>query len=579
MVKNLCCCNWKRFIVVFLLIFFSLLTLTLSASEQINSFDVDVYIPNNGVVRIEENIEYQFPDEVRRGIIRKIPYKYKLGQNNYNLRIEVLNVTDFDGNSYKYNVKKKNGYVEIIIGNPDITVTGVKEYRIEYFVKKAIREFDDYDEFYWNVTGTEWDLPILSSSAHIYFEAEIPGELKLDCFTGKYGSTEKNCTYNSSKDSVVYSSNGELNPYQGLTIVLGFPEGLVKGHSKLVLWYWFIRDNLIYTVPFITLLGLFLIWYKFGRDPYKDMPIAVRYAPPPDLTPAEAGTLYDEKADMIDLTSTVIDLAVRGYLRIEEIGTTKYLFLSDRDYRLIKTAEKNTDDLMPHELKIMEGLFSSGQSDVLISDLKNKFYSNLKSIKNSIYHQLVDKSYFLSNPDRIRTSYKALGYIVIFSSLFILPSFIPKLIFALSGFLIVIFSGYMPRKTRKGVTINHHLLGFREFIDRAEKDRIKTLAEEDPAIFDRVLPYALVFGLEEKWAEAFSGMFTEPPNWYSSNSYAGGFSPHIFVNDIGRSISIMNKSFYSSPKNSSGGRSVSMGGGSGGGSSGGGFGGGGGGSW
>ena len=101
MVKNLCCCNWKRLIVVFLLIFFPLLTLDLSASEQINSFDVDVYIPNNGVVRIEENIEYQFPDEVRRGIIRKIPYKYKLGQNNYNLRIEVLNVTDFDGNSYK----------------------------------------------------------------------------------------------------------------------------------------------------------------------------------------------------------------------------------------------------------------------------------------------------------------------------------------------------------------------------------------------------------------------------------------------------------------------------------------------
>ncbi len=147
MVKNLCCCNWKRFIVVFLLIFSPLLTLDLSASEQINSFDVDVYIPNNGVVRIEENIEYQFPDEVRRGIIRKIPYKYKLGQNNYNLRIEVLNVTDFDGNSYKYNVKKKNGYVEIKIGDPDKFVTGVHGYNIEYFVKTAIRAFADSAAF------------------------------------------------------------------------------------------------------------------------------------------------------------------------------------------------------------------------------------------------------------------------------------------------------------------------------------------------------------------------------------------------------------------------------------------------
>jgi uncharacterized membrane protein len=344
------------------------------------------------------------------------------------------------------------------------------------------------------------------------------------------------------------------------------------------LWYWFIRDNLIYTVPFLTLFGLFLIWHKFGRDPYKDMPIAVRYSPPPDLTPAEAGTLYDEKADMIDLTSTVIDLAVRGYLRIEEIETIKFLFLSLKDYKLIKL-NKTTENLMPHEIKILEGLFSSDQTDVLISDLKNKFYLNLKSIKNSIYSQLVDKSYFLSNPDRIRATYKALGWIIIFSSLFILPSLIPKLIFALSGLFIVVFSRFMPRKTKKGVLVNHHLQGFREFIERAEKDRIKALADEDPSIFDRVLPYALVFGLEDKWAEAFSDMFTEPPDWYTSSGYSTSYSPYILVNDLGRSISIMNKSFYSSPKNSSGGRSISMGGGSGGGSSGGGFGGGGGGSW
>jgi len=567
---------------VYSLILFFLLPLFVfaSPSEQINSFDVDIYIPDSGVVRVEENIEYQFPAGERHGIIRKIPYKYKLGRNNYNLRIDVRGVTDFEGNAYKYRVNESNGNLEIKIGDPDKTVTGIKDYRIEYFVKKVLRDFDEYDEFFWNVTGNEWNLPIVKSSAHIYFEADIPSELKMECFTGRFGSTDKNCTFNSSPDSVVYKSDGELNPYQGISIVLGFPKGIVKGPSRLQEWLWFIRDNLIYTVPFFTALILFFIWSKFGRDPYKNMPIAVRYEPPPDLTPAEAGTLYDEKADMIDLTSTVIDLAVRGYLRIEEIETTKYLFLSDRDYKLIKTAQKTTDELMPHEIKIMEALFRSGQSDVLISDLKNNFYANLKSIKNSIYHQLVEKSYFLSNPDRIRATYKAVGMIIIFSALFILPTLIPKLIFALSGFMIVYFSKYMPRKTRKGVTVNHHLLGFREFIDRAEKDRIKMLADEDPAIFDRVLPYALIFGLEEKWAEAFSGMFQEPPDWYSSGRYSHGFSPHIFVNDLGRSISIMNKSFYSSPRNSSGGRSISMGGGFGGGGfSGGGFGGGGGGSW
>ncbi len=571
--------NLKIVCILFFLVFLPFLVFA-SPSEQINSFDTDIYIPDNGVVRVEENITYQFPAAERRGIIRKIPYKYTLSRNNYNLRIDVSSVTDFEGRDYNYTVKKDNGYMVIKIGDADKTVSGVKDYRIEYFVKKVIREIDGYDEFFWNVTGTQWDHPIVSSSTHIYFENEIPEGLKLDCFTGSYGSADKNCSYSVSGDSVVFRSDSELNPYQGLTISLGFPPGVISGHSTLQKWFWFITDNLIYTVPFLTLLILYFIWSKFGRDPYKNMPIAVRYEPPPELTPAEAGTLYDERADMIDLTSTVIDLAVRGYLRIEEIETTKYLFLSDRDYRIIKTAGMTTDGLMPHEIKILDGLFKGDKAEVLISELKNKFYSNLKTIKNSIYHQLVDKSYFLSNPDRIRATYKAIGMIIIFGSLFILPNLIPKLIFTLSGFMVIYFSGYMPRKTRKGVKVNHHLLGFREFIERAEKDRIEKIAAEDPAIFDRVLPYALVFGLEEKWADAFSGMFTEPPSWYSSNSYSGGFSPHIFVNDLGRSISIMNKSFNSSPKNSSGSRSIGMGGGFGGGGfSGGGFGGGGGGSW
>ena len=571
--------NVKTLSTLLLLFLFSLSVLA-SPSEQINSFDTDIYIPDNGVVRVEENITYQFPATERRGIIRKIPYKYKLGNNNYNLRIDVNSVTDFEGQPYKYTVKTDDGNIVIKIGDPDKAVSGVKDYRIEYFVKKVIREFEGYDEFYWNVTGTEWNLPIVESSTHIYFETEVPEGLKLDCFTGFYGSSDKNCSYNVGSDSVVFRSDSELNPYQGLTVVLGFPTGVVSGHSTLQKWYWFIADNLIYTVPFITLLILYFLWSKFGRDPYRNMPVAVRYEAPAELTPAEAGTLHDEKADMVDLTSTVIDLAVRGFLRIEEIETTKYLFLSDRDYRLIKNTEAPAEGLMQHEVKVLDGLFSGDKTEVLISELKNKFYKKLKPIKNAIYHQLVDKKYFISNPERIRATYKTIGMIVIFGSLFILPSLLPKLIISFSGLLIVLSARFMPRKTRNGVTVNHHLMGFREFIERAEKDRIKTLADEDPSIFDRVLPYALVFGLEEKWAEAFSGMFTEPPSWYSSNSYAGGFSPHIFVNDLGRSISIMNKSFYSSPKNSSGSRSIGMGGGFGGGGfSGGGFGGGGGGSW
>ena len=132
----------------------------------------------------------------------------------------------------------------------------------------------------------------------------------------------------------------------------------------------------------------------------------------------------------------------------------------------------------------------------------------------------------------------------------------------------------MPRKTKKGAIANNHLLGFREFIEKAEKDRIERLAKDDPTLFDRVLPYALVFGLEDKWANAFGDMYREPPNWYHSTYHGGTFSPRIFVTDVGRSLNVMNSTLSSTPRKSSGSSGFS-----GGGSIGGGFGGGGGGSW
>jgi uncharacterized membrane protein len=143
-----------------------------------------------------------------------------------------------------------------------------------------------------------------------------------------------------------------------------------------------------------------------------------------------------------------------------------------------------------------------------------------------------------------------------------------------SGIVILVFAGHMPRKTKMGSLLNEELLGFREFVERAEEDRIRRMAEEDPTLFDRVLPYALVFGLEDKWADAFRDMYKEPPDWYYSPYYANTFSPDVFVNDLGRSLGVMNSTLASTPK-----RSGSSGFSRGGGSSGGGFGGGGGGSW
>lgn len=559
------------FILVFYLLFlFPFLSFPLYA-EEIRDFYSEIFISADSSVNVEERIEYDFGRELRHGIFREIPYKYKIGIRNYNLRMDVNKVADFDDNSYEYDVSRNAGMMKVKIGDPDIEISGVHEYTINYSVERAVVFFEDHDELYWNVTGSEWRVPIRKARAKVFFETEIPKGVEAACYTGVYGSKDADCSSKITPGGVEFSTSKSFNPGEGFTIVVGLPKGVLTEPSSLKKALWSISDNWFFSLPFLTLFGIFFVWYTRGRDPEGKGAIAVMYEPPKDLTPAEAGTLMDERADIIDITSTVVDLAVRGYLKIEEVEGTRFVFLSDRDYRLIKIKEPGADELKTHEKKVFSGIFG-GENEVMVSGLKNKFYTHLPNIKKALYGGLVRDKYFLGNPDDMRAIYKWVGLGIIAAAFFFVPHWGVKLSVVLSGLFILIFSRYMPRKTKKGSLAKEEILGFREFISRAEKDRIERLAKDDPTLFDRVLPYALVFGLGDRWAEAFRDMYQTPPSWYGSSRYGHSFTPNIFVNDIGRSLAVMNGAFASTPKRS---------GGSGfrGGSSGGGFGGGGGGSW
>lgn len=557
---------------LFLLLLISTLLIASSVSaEEIRNFNSNIYINNDGTINVQENIEYDFGNALRHGIYRDIPYKYNLGYKNYNTRLDVLNVTNFKGEPYIYEVTKSGGWVNIRIGDPDRKVTGIHSYRIEYRVRGAITFFDDHDELYWNVTGDEWRVPILSSIANVKFGQDITNGVKAACYTGPGGSESKDCEYEIDTAGVQFKTLSSLSGGEGLTIVVGVPKGIIQEPSSLSKFLWFLSDNWAFALPFATFFALFHIWRKRGRDPEAKGVIAVKYEPPENITPAEAGTLIDERANILDLTSTVIDLAVRGYLTIEEITTTKFFYFTNKDYKIIRT-QKPLDSIKLYEDRIISGMFG-GKDTIMVSELKNKFYSHIPGIKDALYKELVAGRYFPTNPENVRRIYKWIGIAaMVLGFLSLQVSFIFGLSLGLSGLITLIFSRYMPRKTKKGSHMNEELLGFREFIDRAEKDRIERLANNDPTLFDRVLPYALVFGLEDKWADAFKDMYKEPPNWYHSSSYGNTFSPNIFVSDIGRSLGVMNSTLSSRPRKS--GSSGFSGG-----SSGGGFGGGGGGSW
>jgi uncharacterized membrane protein len=542
-------------------------------AEEIKNFYMEMLMSEDGSISVQEDIEYDFGNEYKHGIIREIPYKYQIGIKNYNLRMHVHRATNFDGVPYKSKVSRDQGRLIVKVGDPDKVVNGVKNYRIDYIVDGAITFFNNHDEIYWNVTGNEWKVPMRRASARVYFDKGVPKGATAKCHTGVYGSKAEECDFNMTPTSIEFDALRGFGEGEGLSIVIGIPKGFFKEPSTLRKASWFISDNWFFALPFLTLFLISYVWYSRGRDPEGRSVVAVRYEPPVDITPAEAGTLMDESADILDVTSTVIDLAVRGFLKIEEIESTRFIFFSDRDYKLIKLKDPGENELKTHESEVFSGLFGAGKGMVMISELKDNFYKVLPPIKKALYQELISSRYFSSNPENIRGIFKWIGIGIIVVSMFLFQFWGVKLSIVLSGLFVLIFSRFMPRKTKKGSLAKEELLGFREFIERAEKDRIEKLAKDDPTLFDRVLPYALVFNLGDRWADAFKDIYTSPPSWYYSPRYGDAFAPRIFLADLGRSLSVMNSSFASSPKKSGG---SGFGGG---GFSGGGFGGGGGRSW
>jgi len=451
----------------------------------IEDFTSEITLGEDSTFTVDERITVDFQSESKHGIYRDIPVKYKRGHTNYNLRLEVISVTDENGKAYPYEATKQGRYVSVKIGDPSRYVQGVKVYNVFYQVQRGINYFDDHDELYWNVTGDEWDVPIGKTKALINLPEGIDQEEVLwKSFTGPRGST-------SSRARVYWESARlvaileDIRPREGLTIVLSIPKGyLSEPHLSLKI-LWFIQDNGFFLIPVIVFLLMFLIWFTRGRNPNAQRSIMVKYHPPSELTPSEAGTLMDERADLTDITAMAIDLAVRGYMKIKQTTSTKLLFLSKKDYyfTLLKKDYASDRDLKKHELSFLMGIFESGKTEVALSSLKNKFHVHLPSIRNSLYQGLTRNGYFSGRPDKMRKAYMGFGMALIIGGILLTRSFgrLDLMIsFPLSGVIVIAFSFIMPRLSVKGVLMLYELLGLKEFINRAEKDRLERLSKEDP---------------------------------------------------------------------------------------------------
>ncbi len=537
--------------------------------------------PDAGLV-VTETIDADF-EIPKHGIYREIPIRYDVGLHQYALRFTLLNVDNGElAKPYKVETSYEGDLVRLRIGDAATYLTGRNRYRIRYYIQRAILwegntawSEQSSSVLRWNATGTGWQVPIRGSSVVIQLPRELDdSKLGYDAWTGTFGSRGKSFTKRRDDARTVSFQTGRLAPGEGITVEVTMPADAVTPPGRLKQFGWWLADNFPYGLIPLT-LGLCGL-PGMGT-------IVVHYEPPDGLSPAEVGTLIDEKVDLRDISATIIDLAARGYLQIEEVGK-KGWFSSDLDYRFIK--QRSPDGLKLFEASLFDKIFE-GRSRVLLSSLNTKLYSHIATLEQSLYRGLSLQGYFDGRPDLVRNSYLAGGLVamviacllaagiqfLMIGRLFWTPLIVSGIIGAIS---VVVTSAYMPRKTRIAW---EKVSGLEEYIRRAEAEDIQ--AQERKNVFERLLPYAIAFGLTKHWAGAFADLYNEPPDWYRPSN-ADNFNTWIFVDRIDRSVGAMNTTFPSQPRatgSGSGGSSWSSGGFSGGGSSGGGFGGGGGGSW
>jgi uncharacterized membrane protein len=564
---------------------------------DIEKFNANIQINKDSTIDVSEQIEVNFSGE-HHGIYRDIPVRYTDDKGNKSeIPIQVESVTNpATGGNWQYSVNNYGDYIEIKIGDPNAMLTGTQDYDITYKAQEALGNYSDHDELYWNVTGTQWGVPIKQASATVTLPQSVDkSKLQVTCYTGAQGSTDQNCTSSAGDGSFQFattSADGEaaLQAEEGLTIVAGYPKGIIQPSppSAAQIWasapwyekiYLFLVENWGLLIPVAVGILMGWLWYTKGRDPRTGktaiMPI---YTAPDNLRPTEIGTIVDESVDIRDITSAIIDLAVRGYIKIVETKSKALFFnVTTYTFNLLKPDYANDKNIQSFEKKILDAVFG-GSTTRNLNDLNNTFYKNIPGIKKDVYDTLVTKGYFPTNPENVRNTYMGIGGFILFGMFFLIAPLLSVLSWSLivgiglSGLIIMIVGRFMSAKTLKGAECRWQILGLEEFIKTAEADRLKFQEKEN--IFEKLLPYAMALNIADKWTKAFDGIYRTPPSWYSSNDpyFMTNFSTIYFLSSLNSFSGNMQQSFVSSPRSSGSGFG-------GGGFSGGGGGGGGGGAW
>lgn len=554
----------------------------------ITNFSSDQTLTNNdrqGQLRIVEKINVDFRD-FNHGILRAIPQSYK----NHSLQMKVNSISSETGAATKYTTYSSSGNTVLKIGDANRTITGPQEYTIDYTINNVISFYNDHAELYWDVNGDQWQQQFDHVEATVHLPNDLEQSSKPLCYTGSYGSKNQNCVIASNANVVIIKTTQPLTANQNLSYVLS----LKTGYFQPSKWYETVGEHASQivgvTVP-ILLLGAtsFVYWLRRGRDAKGTGVIVPQYDAPDNLKALQVDGLIDFSVSNKAITATIIDLAVRGYLQIIETKQDKKLRKDTLNYSL-KLTNSDFTGLDDNEKLLVNALFTTAVvgDTVDVSKQKNKLYSTASKIQAEVKKQLKTEGYFLGKipggNKKTHTGVKVLLGLIILVAATVYGGVMSIAGYVVGGLIAIFCLASMDARTAKGVAAKEHVEGLKMYLNVAEKDRIQKLQSPDAAyaantkepartveLFEKLLPFAIVLGVEKEWSKQFENMYTEPPDWYNGNWST--FNSYYLATHINDGIGSAVNTAFTSPTSSG------SSGGGGGGFSGGGGGGGGGGGW
>lgn len=597
--------------------------LTFNTSDRITYFNTTVRIKNDGKLLVTERItifngdgrpsakygndksllpDGAMNDEIKRGIVRTFPLfyinKYKLFQNTtFSLKGVLKN-----GVKENYHTKSAQNGIAVYIGNENYTLpTGKYTYTITYETDHQLKLLKNYDELYWNVTGTGWNFRIDSAKCTVIIP-KGSNFLSGKCYTGSQGSTDEHCSFTTStagdSTTIVFKTTKHLMPKQGISIAVSWNKGFVSGMGTWQRIKYYIWNNkAVFFLPLAALFSAifcFIFWRRYGRDPEKGTMYPL-FEPPAGYSPAALGYIYYKKYSRQLTAATIVDAAVRNKIKIDV----------EREGRIFKHNEyhigKSGKTSKPPQTQYND--FDSDIEDLVGTTIeKGKYNSDLGDLNKTIQKHC-EETY--KNKDggfkkgyrgmfSLNSSYTGLPiFVCIGAGIWALVGGLFKALwlrnfwqigYFIAGWILCavvlrIFARLLAAYSPEGRKLMDKIEGFRMFLSTADENRFDTMnpPKKSLELFEKYLPFAIALGCEIEWGEKFEDIINTA---YLGGAVTSSFS-RSFTRDSNNFSSSFTSSFSGAISSASTPPSSSSGGGSsfGGGSSGGGGGGGGGGGW